>query len=368
LSAAAPDSVITQIVCPAGNERPRNSEGDVIKLKHGRLLLAYSEFVGADGSDFGAARISAKTSRDGGRSWSPPFVLMPNEGKMNVMSPSLLRLRSGKLAFTYMLKNSLSDNQIWFRTSSNESKSWSEPVRVNAEHGYWGINNARLIQLRSGRIIAPLWFVNDWNKSHHTKDVAAYSDDEGKTWALGEVVDIPQGPRGADEPGVVELRDGKLLMMIRSDLGHIFRSYSSDAGQHWTAAEPTTLDSPTAPSTIVRIPKTGDLLLIWNNHKRGATHMDDRFPLSSAVSSDEGLTWTHMQSLDETPGFTYAYTSVTFTRPDTAILTYYARQNSGAASENAVLPGEARGQPVLSLKEKIVPVAWFYGALRTHSD
>src|SRR5258708_4881276 len=78
LSAAPPpDSVFTLMICPAGDQRPRNSEGDIVKLKNGRLLLAYSEFVGADGSDFGAARLGAKTSRDGGHSWSLPYVLVP---------------------------------------------------------------------------------------------------------------------------------------------------------------------------------------------------------------------------------------------------------------------------------------------------
>ena len=362
---SAGGGVFTLMVCPAGDQRPRNSEGDVIKLRDGRLLLAYGEFVGADSSDFGAARISAKTSRDGGRSWSAPFVLMPNQGRMNVTAPSLLRLQSGKIALAYMLRNSQSDSQIWFRTSSDETKSWSEPVRINGEHGYWGTTNARMIQLRSGRIIAPLWFVNDWNQSHHTKDVVAYSDDGGRSWKQGEVVDIPQGPRGADEPGVVELRDSQLLMIIRSDLGHIFRAYSSDGGMHWSRAEATILDSPTAPATIVRIPRTGDLLLVWNNHKPGAAHMEDRFPLSTAVSSDEGRTWTHFRSLDDTPGFTYAYTSVTFSEQDTAVLTYYARQNP-VGSTSSALPGEVRGEPFLSLKEKIVPVAWFYESVGRH--
>lgn len=366
LSAKSGGGIFTMIVCPAGDQRPRNSEGDVIKLRDGRLLLAYGEFVGVDGSDFGAARISAKISRDGGHSWSAPFVLMPNQGKMNVTAPSLLRLKSGKVALAYMLRNSQSDSQIWFRTSSDETKNWSEPVRINAQQGYWGTNNARLIQLRSGRIIAPLWFVNDWNQSHHTKGVVAYSDDEGRSWKQGGVVDIPQGPRGADEPGVVQLRDGQLLMIIRSDLGHIFRSRSTDGGMHWSAAEATNLDSPTAPATIVRIPRTGDLLLIWNNHKPGAAHMEDRFPLSSAVSSDEGSTWTHFRSIDDTPGFTYAYTSVTFSKPDTAVLTYYARQNPVGSDASCVLPGEVRDQPLLSLKEKIVPVAWFYESAGRH--
>ncbi|MEO7144676.1 MAG: sialidase family protein, partial [Bryobacteraceae bacterium] len=192
LSAAPPArSIFTLIVCPAGPERPRNSEGDIVKLRNGQLLLAYSEFIGSDGSDFGSARIGAKTSRDGGHTWSAPYVLMPNDGRMNVMSPSLLRLKSGRLAFSYTVKNSTSDDRVYVRISSDEARTWSAPVRVNAQTGYWGINNARLVQLRSGRILAPLWFVDDWNKSHHTKDLASYSDDEGKTWSLGGVVDIP---------------------------------------------------------------------------------------------------------------------------------------------------------------------------------
>ena len=140
LSSAVPpsDSVFTLMVCPSGDQRPRNSEGDIVKLKNGRLLLAYGEFVGTDGSDFGSARISAKTSRNGGHSWSSPYVLIPNEGKMNVMSPSLLRLQSGKLALTYTIKNSQSDNQIWFRISSDEAKSWSDPVRINSRRATGG--------------------------------------------------------------------------------------------------------------------------------------------------------------------------------------------------------------------------------------
>src|SRR5215470_1835134 len=151
LSSAAPDesAVFTAVICPAGVERPRNTEGDIVELKDGSLLLGYSEFVGRDSSDFAQGRIAGKISHDGGRTWSAPFVIMPNEGKMNTMSPSFLRLRSGKLGMAYMVKNSLADNRVLFRTSSNEGKSWNVPVRVNPTVGYWGINNARLVQLKS---------------------------------------------------------------------------------------------------------------------------------------------------------------------------------------------------------------------------
>jgi len=101
LSSAPADGVFTAVICPAGVERPRNTEGDIVKLKDGSLLLGYSEFVGSDSSDFAQARIAGKTSRDGGRTWSAPFVIAPNDGKMNTMSPSFLRLRSGGLGMAY---------------------------------------------------------------------------------------------------------------------------------------------------------------------------------------------------------------------------------------------------------------------------
>lgn len=364
LSAPADEAgVFTALICPAGDQRPRNSEGDIVKLKDGSLLLGYSEFVGRDSSDFAQGRIAGKISRDGGRTWSAPFVIAPNEGKMNTMSPSFLRLRSGKLGMAYMMKNSQADNRVLFRTSSDDGRSWNAPVRVIPTAGYWGINNARLVQLKSGRILAPLWFVNGWNKSHHTQDEVAYSDDEGQTWRQSEIVDVPQGRRGADEPGVVELRDGRVLMIIRTDMGKIYRSYSSDGGARWTHAEPTVLDSPTAPATIARIPSTGDLLLIWNNRPPGPTHMQDRFPLTAAISRDEGQTWEQIRNLDDTPGFSYAYTSILFPQSDRAIVTYYASQTlpGGLAGDAHSLPGEDAERHVFSLKEKIVPVAWFYG-------
>jgi len=350
----------TAVICPAAKERPRNTEADIVKLKDGSLLLGYSEFVGADSSDFSEARIAGKISRDGGRSWSAPFILLANTGRMNVMSVNFLRLRSGKLALAYIRKNSQADCQVFFRISADDAKTWSPPVKVSPAAGYWGINNARLVQLKSGRILAPLWFVEDWNKSHHTKNAVAYSDDEGRTWHSGQVVDIPQGRRGADEPAVVELRDGRILMIIRSDLGTLYRAYSADSGEHWTTPESTGLPSPTAPASIARIPSTGDLLLIWNNSKPGPQHTQDRFPLTSAISRDEGQTWRQIRNLDDSPGFTYAYASISFPEKDRAIITYYASPRLQRDSSNRSLPGETLEPRLFSLKEKIVPVTWFY--------
>ena len=91
-----------------------------------------------------------------------------------------------------------------------------------------------------------------------------------------------------------------------------------------------------------RIPSTGDLLLVWNNSP------DKRFPLTSAISKDDGKTWQHIKNLDEDPAHTYAYTSIEFLK-DRALFTYYAGPQQGV-----------RGEGRWSLNLKAAPIDWFY--------
>src|SRR5438552_2871208 len=93
--------VINIVVCPSSTQTPRNSEGSILAFSDGRLLLAYTEFYAGDSSDWGPARIVGKWSHDEGTSWSEPFLIRENYGKVNVMEASLLRLPSGRILCAY---------------------------------------------------------------------------------------------------------------------------------------------------------------------------------------------------------------------------------------------------------------------------
>ncbi len=67
------------------------------------------------------------------------------------------------------------------------------------------------------------------------------------------------------EPEVIELIDGRVMMIVRTQLGYIANSYSSDGGDTWSEPGRLSVQAPEAPATLRRIPATGDLLLIWNN-------------------------------------------------------------------------------------------------------
>ena len=165
---------------------------------------------------------------------------------MNSMSVSLLRLASGRIALLYLVKNSFTDCHVRARTSEDELRTLSAPVPASVTPGFHVLNNDRAVQLSTGRILAPCAFHNAIGGEQPSWDPHGimrvfYCDDEGATW--GQAPGVANEPHGEDvtmqEPGVVELRDGRVLMWMRTDAGVQYRCFSSDSGFTWTRAEPT---------------------------------------------------------------------------------------------------------------------------------
>lgn len=328
----------TVIVVPSTPECPHNGEADIIRLKNGALLLAYGQWKGST-CDTGPSEIRCVTSSDGGSTWTNDRVLLPNEGRIGTYSVSLLRLQNDEILMSYGVKDALDDRNVYFRKSDDECHTWSRRVKLEVPawySGYTGISNNRLTQLRSGRVLAAAWA--GWVNDRTIFGFAAYSDDNGETWRKGEDVDIrvidPSNRYGADDPAVIELKDGRVMMIIRNTLGYIAKCYSKDQGKTWTRpVRVRELEAPNAPATIARIPATGDLLLIWNRSKT------ERRPLSSAISRDDGRTWGSVRTVEEGSA---AYASITPV-DDTILLTYWSYEPEGT-----------------TLKLKSIDYRWFY--------
>lgn len=299
----------------AGN--PRNSEGDFLQLKDGRVLFLYTHFTGGAADD-ASAHLASRESRDGGLTWSTnDVVVVANEGGKNVMSVSLVRLRSGPIALFYLRKNSKADCRPVVRFSRDEAKTWSAPTEViTNEVGYYVLNNDRVVQLASGRLVVPVaQHVRADGKRQPGELLCYLSDDAGRSWRCGpaRLTAIADGkPADLMEPGVIETSPNQLLMLIRTELGCQYVSRSSDGGEHWSPPEPGPLLAPVAPATLTKLPNSDTLLVIWNDHANQPLELrtarpPHRTPLSLALSHDGGKTWGKSKTLESDPEGGYCY-------------------------------------------------------------
>lgn len=347
---ADPASPETVLHLPPKENNPRNSEGDFIQLQNGKLLFIYSHYYGTSSSDHATAYLAARTSTDGGQTWSAEDqVILPNEGGMNVMSVSLLRLQNGKIALFYLRKNSTQDCIPMMRISEDEAQSWGDPIPcITDREGYFVLNNDRVIQLDNGRLLLSVAKHNapgeEW--SGKGRIYCYYSDDSGMTWHSSEEVPNPNEVV-LQEPGLVALKDQSILMYIRSSAGTQCFSYSNDGGQTWSEIQKSQLISPLSPAVIERIPETGDLLAVWNNNL--STNPDkakQRTPQTIAISKDEGRSWQKIKHIETDPDGWYCYTAMHFTG-DQVLLGYCAGSQS-------------KGTRLSVTDVKRIPLQWIY--------
>jgi hypothetical protein len=97
----------------------------------------------------------------------------------------------------------------------------------------------------------------------------------------------------------VQLQDGRVWMIMRTQLGHFWQSYSED-GIHWLPPEPTTIVNSDSPGGLVRL-DDGRLVLFWNNCQRFPYAYGGRHVLHAAVSEDDGATWRGYREVARDP-------------------------------------------------------------------
>ncbi|KAH6880524.1 glycosyl hydrolase [Thelonectria olida] len=304
---------------------------NLLLLPDGTLLCAWF-----GGSQEGLPDISIWLSRQetGSDSWSAPAKIS-SEANRSCQNPVLFR--APKTGHVWLFHTSQdAGNQdgavVMARTSSDGGRTWSEPrYPLKGETGTFV--RQPLIVLKDGSWVLPIfrcrsapgqrWVGND------DISVVFVSQDDGETWTEKPV---PESV-GAVHMNIVSPKsEGKdYISFFRSRWADsVYRSTSSD-GLNWTPPAPTTLPNPNSGICASRLP-SGSLVIVFNrsayeshlDKREGLyddiTPEDDTRPnqesvngrtaiwgtprkaLTVGISDDDGLTWKE-RLLEEGDGF-----------------------------------------------------------------
>ena len=302
LTAQADDPVIILGDKPEDVCQVLASGGPPVLLADGRLLLLFAT------GEKEKQKCLGRYSSDHGLSWSQPaamFDFPTAKGSFGVCAALVSSKGTVHVwgldyyGFDFQDREK-SKSYLWHARSTDNGKTWSKIQYVPFGAEYTGsVNNA--CELSSGRILVPVSYLSS-RPTGVWVSVAPYSDDDGGTWhePEGEVC-LNTGAAdwyesGAAEPVCLELKDGRVWMLPRSQDGFHWESFSSDGGLHWSKPRHTRFVCNQSAMAPLRL-RDGRLLLIWNNcSPDGWAEINwghaERAVLCAALSRDEGKTWT----------------------------------------------------------------------------
>ena len=287
------------------------------RRKSGELWVTWSG--GRVGHICPFGQVHAMTSRDDGKTWTWPRILLDgaiddrDSGVLETANGTLIATTFTSLAYEPYLKsgkifgaltkkgwsteemqadllarwqachNRLTDDERqaelgeWLIRSEDGGRTWSEriPTIVNSPHGP--------IQLKDGRLLyagKQLW-------TDDKKIGVCESLDDGKTWKWLSEIPTREGDvvvKGYHELHAVEADDGTIIVQIRNhnkaDAGGTLQTESSDGGKTWTTPHPITYG---LPSHLLKL-RDGRILMTYG-------HRRDPYGNQARLSTDNGKTW-----------------------------------------------------------------------------
>ncbi|MFP4027226.1 MAG: exo-alpha-sialidase [Candidatus Brocadiia bacterium] len=197
--------------------------------------------------------------------------------------------------------------------SHDNAHSWSEPELFTPSPRRTFIRNRYVATW--GEWFLPLqsaYDVEDWTDIPNADgsfrppvNGVLISSDNGQTWTASEII---SGANRFAENNVVELSDGSMVMLIRSDgAGCLLRSDSKDRGRTWSDPRRTDIPNPGSKFRLFRL-KDRRILLVHNpnpatSHPNSEPQKQcQRNPLSIWISDDDMESWGYKRDLTDFPG------------------------------------------------------------------
>ena len=311
----------------------QNHAANLLPLPNGDLLCTWF-----GGTQEGIADISAYFSRlkKGSNTWTKATKLS-DDATRSEQNPLFFLDPENVLWLLYTAQ--VSGNQdtaiVRYRKSKDFGETWG-PINTLLEDPDKGIFIRQPITVMpNGDWLLPVFYCiakpgEKWVGSYDTSGVMI-SKDKGETWFN---VDIPDS-LGCVHMNIMMLQDNSLYALFRSRWAdNIYESRSNDGGYTWSKPIPTILPNNNS-SIQATVLNNGHIALVFNNssakdakerrvslydeiedtsstNKKEAAIIDGqknafwgapRAPMSLAISTDNGKTWSYIRNLDEGDGY-----------------------------------------------------------------
>ena len=295
----------------------------------------------SDGSIMAARGNSTIVSEDNGKTWSEPTPIYEGPPPGVPASGQIIKTRDGAIVLIYhdpstskrtRWEASVKDwpgemrDDLWAIRTLDEGKTWIDRQQIPPE--WYGGSNGCFnygISTSSGHIVVPLQPILHSPGRWGTRTIV--SADNGKTWEPGNLIDI--GGSGDHDGGfeatIAELSDGRLFMLLRTNLDWFWEAYSSDHGRYWREMRQSQIDASSAPGHLLNL-SSGRIALVWNRlcpegetsfPRRPGSSLSrvdaswHRAEVSIAFSEDDCKTWTEpvvfASAHDKNAGLSYPY-------------------------------------------------------------
>ena len=290
-----------------GREHPGvyKHPASITELENGDLFIAY---YGGSGEYEDDTAVYGSRLVKGEKEWSFPEVIAdtPDRGEGN---PVVWQAPDGIVWLFYVNRygETWSNARVKAKISEDGAKTWSDSFMFAMEEGSM-VKGAPIV-LNNGDYLLPMYHETGEDIEQTIPTTTSYFmryNPKTKEWTETDRIASPMGNLQA-EPA--QITDDHLVSYIRrggnfepTDSGWLLRSESWDGGMTWSDAQETPFKNPNSAVAFLRL-ANGHLLLIFNDN------MNARTPLRAAVSLDDDKTYPYARDLiggDNTYAYPYA--------------------------------------------------------------
>jgi predicted neuraminidase len=336
--ASAPSLTVERVFGPEIKTGPYKHPARFEELANGDLYLVY---YGGEGEYANRTAVYGSRREKGSRRWTRPVVIAQDPFR-SLGNAVIWQAPEGAVWLFYVVRygETWSTSRVQAKISRDQARTWSDAFPLVDREGSMVCN--RPVVLQNGDVLLPVY-----HETGHDPEFTGFDSTslflrrEAKTrrWT-------PTGPirskSGSIQAAPVEVSPGHLIAYSRrcgnyepTTNGWIVRAESRDGGQTWSEGTNSAFPNPNAAIDFLKL-RSGHLLLVFNDS------MNDRTPLTVALSADQDRSYPHRRKIAEGP-FDYGYPVAVQSRDGRIHLVFTSHErtviNHAVLDENWIIRG-----------------------------